>query len=93
MIAERKARYKKFDYAEFLNRDAAEEKRLADEKAKLSARPASESTKMSYRGVLGEISKKIDDKFAKDYGEETKMSERKVSSYKPPIKGGRAPRQ
>ena len=64
MIAERKARYKKFDYAEYLNRDAAEDKRVADEKAKTSARPASESTRMSYRGVLGEISKKIDENYA-----------------------------
>lgn len=27
MIAERKARYKKFDFADFVNRDAAEDKK------------------------------------------------------------------
>ena len=90
LIAERKARHKKFDFADFVNRDREEDKKKPEEKkGKNSARTgAKESDRTTYySGALGAFSSKMDQQKTEEI-----LDKPRSAAYKPPIKGGRAPR-
>lgn len=94
LIAEKKARHKKFDFAEFVNRDREPDKKQSAEEAKSKSTTARKTAKESqrtsvYAGTLGKLSSKLDEQATA-----SEHAEKLVTTpYKPPTKSGRAPRQ